>query len=902
MTSFRSAIRSSLYLKMMLPFIALAVVVALLVFRFLSHEATVRNERLILSLVDTTRSSISLAAEADPDISSLNRITQAIASHLKLKQVYVVSNSHTVVAANINVVIGQSIETVLSSEEQKAWASINQFDTNQTMRFYETEHYWYAISRIYLIDPNIKRLRPFLLWTKIDATDIEAQSQQDFYKVLFGALACIILFAGFKFWIQRRVIVRPLSRIALAIKNKAAIPADLIAKQENDAIGLVAQAYNQVLENTIEQEHRLELSRKYIDDITLHAPVLLAYLDCDLRIRFANKKFQQTLAPSFEHCLDHNLENVLNDDLLQQILPYANDALKGSSALFEIRFHIEDSNELAFFRVSHIPSLNTQHQVEGFFVCMEDITHLKRSEEKLAEFAAELEFNNWTLEEAKEQAEHASRAKADFLATMSHEIRTPMNGVLGMLALLKEESLNETQTQQVDIASSSAYLLMRIINDILDFSKIESGKLELDISTFNLLQLVKDTSAAQAMRAHEKSVEMILDDSELTLTEVESDSVRIQQILTNLIGNAIKFTQQGQIVIKVQNHFVDAEHAELLLSVQDSGIGIAKDKQDVIFEHFSQADTSTTRQFGGTGLGLTIVRRLCELMNGRIWVESELGCGSTFFVTLPVKIKNDTSHSALETFNLNDKVIHLVACHAMQAAIFEQELQDSNCTVNQWAKLRDLAESKTLQHSDYFIIDIDTQPLSEINNFISSYANTSILLSSFNNHSLKELGYFNKKLFKPVTTRDVIKRLLSEENQPVLTVSETQEQRPLQRILIVDDTPINQIVASKMLVSLEADIDFAANGEEALNILKDTDYDVILMDCLMPVMDGYETTRQLRSGIIPSKTNIPVIAMTANAMTGDKEKCLAAGMTSYVSKPLDKAKLIETILQVTQRA
>lgn len=900
MKSLLSIIRSSLYLKMMLPFVAVAIFVGVLVFRFLSNEASVRNESLIQSLVDTARSSISLAAEADPDISSLNRMTQAIASHLNIEQVYVISQSQDIIAANLRVVTGKSLESILSAQEQQAWSELNQLTTNQTMNFYGSEHYWYAVSRIYLIDPEIKRLRPFLLWTKINASKVEKQSQQDFYRVLIAALTIILLFAFIKFWIQRHVIIRPLNRIALAIKAKEVIPDDLIVKQENDAIGLVAQAYNQVLKNTVEQAHRLELSRKYIDDITLHAPVLLAYLDSDLRIQFANQKFQQMLAPSTNTLTNQALEEILADEILNQVLPYAQDALNGKSALFEISFDAE-YNERTFLRVTHIPSLNKFDQIEGFFVCMEDITHLKRSEEKLAEFAAELEFNNWTLEEAKDQAEHASRAKADFLATMSHEIRTPMNGVLGMLALLKEEQLNETQAQQVDIASSSAYLLMRIINDILDFSKIESGKLELDISPFNLLQLIKDTSSAQAMRAHEKSVEVILDDSELKAIDVESDSVRIQQILTNLIGNAIKFTSKGQIVIKAASQQVGTEHAELLLSVQDSGIGIAKDKQDVIFEHFSQADTSTTRQFGGTGLGLTIVRKLCELMNGCVWVESEPGKGSTFFVSLPIKILNPSHTNPLSHFSLCNTEFHLVGCHALQADIFTKELNALGCQITQHRALSDLDTSAINSETHYFVVDIDKEPLSDVETLISAHSTSTVLLSSFNNHSLKALAHFNKKLFKPVTTLDIVKRLINEEKLTAAEIDSTPTETTVKRILVVDDTPINQIVASKMLVSLDAEIDFAANGEEALNILREQNYDVILMDCLMPVMDGYEATRQIRSGILGDKTGIPIIAMTANAMTGDKEKCLAAGMTHYVSKPLDKAKLIETVLAAIQQ-
>lgn len=438
---------------------------------------------------------------------------------------------------------------------------------------------------------------------------------------------------------------------------------------------------------------------------------------------------------------------------------------------------------------------------EGF---MEDITERKQVEKDLLETNRRLEETTARANKMAKQAEMANMAKSEFLANMSHELRTPMNAVIGMTGFLLDTQLTDEQQRYAEIVRVSGESLLSLINDILDFSKIEAGKLDLELLDFDLENLLEDCIAALAVQAHEKGLELICGISPGIPVLLKGDPGRLRQILTNLAGNAIKFTEEGEVEIRVTLQTETAEDVLLHFSVRDTGIGIAGDKAGLLFNKFTQVDASTTRRFGGTGLGLAISRQLAEMMGGDIGMTSKEGKGSEFWFTVRLGKQSEGTITQDPTF----------------AGLSGQQvwISDDNPT-NQESR----AEKK-------------------------------------------------QTMLTPPADREI---------QNLFTDCKA-------RILLVEDNIINQKVAMLMLRKLGMQVDITADGQEALNALETIPYDLVLMDMQMPVMDGYDATRHIRNpkSAVLNHT-VPIIAMTANAMAGDREKCLAAGMDGYVSKPVD---------------
>ena len=535
--------------------------------------------------------------------------------------------------------------------------------------------------------------------------------------------------------------------------------------------------------------------------------------------------------------------------------------------------------------------------------------------------------SNIELEQSVVESTNANQAKAQFLANMSHEIRTPMNGVMGMLNLLQRGDLSQQQQHFVSVALSSASNLLILINDILDFSKIEAGKLELENIEFNLNDFLCEFSNATAHLAHNKSLELIFDIHELDHDWVIGDPNRIRQVLTNLVSNAIKFTDEGTITIKVGLR--DAQGMGLILfsSVQDTGIGIAKGKQHILFDSFSQVDTSTTRQYGGSGLGLAICKQLCELMGGSISVRSEMALGSCFefAVVLEKSKRQDSPHERLD---LNQKHILVVDDNRNNLNLLNTLLETFNVRVKLAESARqaiNFLENPNQYQFDGAIIDLE-MPLMNGEQFVEKaqefehfndiplIAMTSISHLSTPDH-YAQLG-FSAVLTKPILPANLQNalRLAIQKKAPVYSTEPTTRQYFLEtishanlsmanaleqpvniipaRILLVEDNLINQEVALGILEGIGYRADVVANGQEAIDALmnagNETPYDLILMDCQMPIMDGYEATRRIRHGDESIHDHkIPIIAMTANAMHGDREKCLNVGMNDYLAKPID---------------
>jgi len=544
--------------------------------------------------------------------------------------------------------------------------------------------------------------------------------------------------------------------------------------------------------------------------------------------------------------------------------------------------------------------------------------HRETLEETVKERTAE-------LSRALLAAEAANRAKSDFLANMSHEIRTPMNGVIGMTDLAMEATSDDERREYLTIVKSSATSLLGILNDILDLSKIEANKLMLERVGFELRQTVSDTLKILAVKSSQKGLELICDFADDVPNHLMGDPMRLRQVLINLIGNAIKFTQHGQVLVGFAVESRTEKTVVLLVTVQDSGIGIPAEKLDTIFEAFAQVDASTTRQYGGTGLGLSISSSLIHLMGGWISVDSELGKGTTFQFTVVLDIDTTPAVSMTPTVHLAGKKALVVDDNEVNREILVRQLArwgiqalavSSGAQAQAWYANNPSGNAPDLILLDHHMPDMDGITLAAWFREQALTRNTAMLMLS--SGPLKEdaerarpLG-LSAYMTKPVLDTDLrtaILRALGTLDSPSRPeTAPTPAPLPVQdlrlRVLLVEDNKVNQQLAIRLLEKWGHSVTLAVNGQEAVNrVCSGETYDIVLMDMQMPVMGGIEATRLIREDEGQhGKSRIPIIAMTANAMQGDREVCLEAGMDDYLSKPINQFILKEKLERHTPRS
>jgi PAS domain S-box-containing protein len=653
-------------------------------------------------------------------------------------------------------------------------------------------------------------------------------------------------------------------------------------------------------------ENKLALERNLLRTVTHNIPDSIFAKDREGRYVFANSAFAKLNgATSPSDFLGKTAFDMFPEELASQFHAADLEVTKGDGTPVEDERTAEDGEgNVKWIQMTKVPLIDEHGRVVGIVGVNRDITRRKQAEAQ--------------LQHAKEAAEAANEAKSIFLATMSHEIRTPMNGILGMTELVLDTELTSEQRDNLGLVRLSAESLLTVINDILDFSKIEAGKLDIESIPFDLRESLSETMKALAFRAHQKGLELIYELQPDVPEAVLGDPGRVRQIVVNLVGNSIKFTERGEILLSVMQEEESAEAVSLHFAVKDTGVGIPLDKQQKIFEPFSQADGSMARKYGGSGLGLTICTKLVERMHGRIWVESLPGQGSTFHFTIRLGLQSSRTArpTPLQPEELRNLPVLIVDDNFTNRRVLQGML-------NRWgmrptaveggrAALQALEIAKSTGRAFPLILldgqmpEMDGFALAELIHKDPDLVGAAIMMLTSAGHAgdaarCRELGVAGY-LVKPIRQGELLESILNvlqngPKSQPaaLITRHTLRETRHRASILLAEDNAVNQTLAVRLLEKRGYAVSVTGDGQAALAALEKDSFDLVLMDIQMPGMDGFEATKRIREKEKLSGKHIPIVAMTAHALKGDQERCVAAGMDGYVSKPIRTSELLSAI-------
>ena len=663
-------------------------------------------------------------------------------------------------------------------------------------------------------------------------------------------------------------------------------------------------------------------SPQLVQAIADHLPGRVSYWDSTRRCRFVNRLFCERTGRRPEDLLGRTLAEVYGADYARTLEAPVQAALAGQVQTFE-RSGVDADGVTRTRRVTYMPFRRggeAQGPVEGFLVLGAEVTELVEARREAERLAAALAEANRALELRAGQAEAATRAKSAFLANMSHEIRTPMNAIIGLTRLIAREISDPRQRERLAKVDTAAKHLLQVINDVLDLSKIEAGKLELEGADFGRDELMARASAVVGPAAAAKRVELVIDTDHLP-PRLHGDIKHLSQALINLLSNAVKFTEHGFVSLRAELLAQEGVRLKLRFAVSDTGIGIAPELVPRLFEAFEQGDSSTSRRFGGTGLGLSLTRHLAQLMGGEVGATSEPGMGSTFWFTAwleqarePAPPERDIALRDLHVLLVDDleEARHAMADQLTLLGLQVDAVADGAAALQCAAAARASGRPHALVVVDWQMPGLDgVQTLCALRSMLGEAMPPSLLATAFDEEearrALRAAGLTTPALAKPVTASTlhdhavgVLRRAPAAAPETAAPGDDEQLRQALllhaagRRVLLAEDNPINQEVACELLTSAGLLLDVAADGEQAVALALRRHHDLVLMDVQMPGMDGLEATRRIRAALGPA---LPVLAMTANAYGDDREACLAAGMDDHIAKPVDPAELYARLLR-----